>query len=166
MTSATAENPYRAPGAAVVDLATMAVPIECASKWRRFFNCAIDAAVLYGLTVGVLVAAVVAGDERWIDAYEGLRYWQRFLVDGAICIAYYWTFEAVFGVTVGKLLTGTHVVDAFGHPPSGRQVLVRSVCRFIPFEALSLAFSEDGRARGWHDSLARTYVARRRAPGA
>ena len=79
-----------------------------------------------------------------------------------VCIVYYAAFEAMFGVSVGKLVTGTRVVDASGRAPTAVQALVRSLCRFIPFEALSLAFSEDDRARGWHDSLARTFVVRRR----
>jgi uncharacterized RDD family membrane protein YckC len=157
-----AENPYRAPLAAVVGAVPLVTPIEYASKWRRFFNWVIDAAVLYAATFAVLVGTVVAGDERWVEWYDALAWWGRYLVDGAVALAYYVVMEGVFGASVGKLVTRTRVVNESGHPPTWEQALVRTLCRFIPFEALSLAFSEDGRARGWHDSIARTYVVRRR----
>ena len=76
------------------------------------------------------------------------------------------TFLGVFGVHrmyMGKWITGTRVVDERGDPPSWRQACLRSLARLIPFEAFSVLFSEDGMARGWHDSLPRTRVVIRRS---
>jgi uncharacterized RDD family membrane protein YckC len=74
---------------------------------------------------------------------------------------YYVVLEGLLGISIGKLATGTRVVDGHGRAPSLRTAFVRTLCRFIPFEPLSLAFSPDDRTRGWHDTLSRTCVVRR-----
>ena len=66
---------------------------------------------------------------------------------------YYPFFETVLGATPAKFLTSTKVADEFGKRPGFGTILLRTVCRIIPFEAIS--FFGD---RGWHDSLSRTYV--------
>lgn len=158
---AQAVNPYRAPMAAVADAASDALPIECASKWRRFFNYAIDAAVLYALTTGLLIVVTVFDGEYWVEWYDGLAVWRRYLLDCVPFAVYYVVLEGMLGISIGKLLTGTRVVDEHGRPPSLRTAVMRTACRFIPFEPLSLAFSDDDRTRGWHDTLSRTYVVRK-----
>lgn len=154
-------NPYRAPAAAVREVSA-ALPIECAGKWRRFFNWLIDKSVLYALTVAVLAILVVVDGEHWADWYDTLGFWWQLLLRLALMLVYYVTLEGLFGVSVGKLVTGTRVVDELGRAPTPIQAVIRTLCRFIPFEALSLAFSDDDRTRGWHDSIARTYVVRKR----
>ena len=70
--------------------------------------------------------------------------------------------EGLFGFTIGKLVTGTRVVDEQGGRPTWRQVLIRTAMRFVPFEPLS-AFGEKGsEPRPWHDTVAKTRVVRRR----
>ena len=69
----------------------------------------------------------------------------------------------LFGITVGKLCTGTRVVDENGHAIGFRRALLRSLCRLIPFDAFSVLMSDDQTIRGWHDSLPRTYVVLRKA---
>ena len=160
--SADVDNPYSAPAAPVADGAGIALPIEHAGKGRRFLNWLIDSAILYALTIVVLAVPVAFGNERLVDWYDALGLWQRYLVDAVGVVAYYTFLEGLFGLSIGKLMTGTRVVHEDGRAPTMAQALARSLCRYIPFEALSLAFSEDGRARGWHDSIARTYVVRRR----
>jgi uncharacterized RDD family membrane protein YckC len=67
--------------------------------------------------------------------------------------------EAVWGRTLGKLVTGTRVVALDGGAPSTAQIVGRSFARMIPFEPLSF-FGGAGRPVGWHDSLSRTRVIR------
>jgi uncharacterized RDD family membrane protein YckC len=77
----------------------------------------------------------------------------------ALRLAYYITLESLWGRTLGKLVTGTIVVDARGLRPTFGQICVRSFARFIPFEPFSFL----GRVpRGWHDKLPNTYVVKAR----
>lgn len=76
--------------------------------------------------------------------------------------AYYVPMEGIFGATLGKLVTGTRVVDEQGRPPSWGQVLGRTVARQIPFEPITILFSSADRATAWHDRLPKTLVVRAR----
>ncbi|MFQ6309844.1 RDD family protein [Lysobacter capsici] len=78
----------------------------------------------------------------------------------AVVVLYYVPLEGMFGVTLGKLVTGTRVVDEQGRPPSWGQVLGRTFARFIPFEAFSVLFAREDRVSGWHDRLPKTLVVR------
>ena len=81
-----------------------------------------------------------------------IAFWVLGLVVGMVIIV-----EGATGRTLGKLVTGTRVVNAAGGTPSFKQILGRSLARFIPFEAFSF-LGDDG--RGWHDSIPDTYVIR------
>ncbi len=72
-----------------------------------------------------------------------------------ISLFYYIGLESLFGRTVGKLVTGTIVVNELGSKASFGQIIGRSFARLIPFEAFSFLGST---GRGWHDSLPKTYV--------
>ena len=67
-------------------------------------------------------------------------------------------FEAVFQRSPGKFLTGTKVVNESGGKPTFGQILGRSLCRFIPFEAFSFLFGDSSRVVGWHDKFSGTLV--------
>lgn len=72
---------------------------------------------------------------------------------------YYFIGEYFFGKTLAKLFTKTYVTNEFGEKPGFVAVLIRTLCRYIPFEYLSFLWSPVG----WHDRLSKTYVVR--APG-
>lgn len=80
--------------------------------------------------------------------------------------AYYVPMEGIFGVTLGKLVTSTRVVDEQGRPPSWGQVLGRTAARQIPFEPVTILFSSADRPAAWHDRLPKTLVVRAKAPAA
>lgn len=71
-------------------------------------------------------------------------------------VLYFFLFETFTGKTLGKLITGTRVLNLLDEKPSAGQVLIRTFCRFIPFDAFSYFSS---RPVGWHDSISKTYVA-------
>lgn len=75
----------------------------------------------------------------------------------ATCVAlfYYNVFEIFSARTLGKLITQTIVVDENGEKPNLEIILVRTLCRLIPFEILSFIGMP---ARGWHDSISKTFV--------
>ena len=72
-----------------------------------------------------------------------------------ITLLYYNVFEIFTSRTLGKYITNTIVVDDNGEKPNHEAVLIRSLCRLIPFEMLSFMRIP---ARGWHDSISKTYV--------
>lgn len=55
---------------------------------------------------------------------------------------------ALQGKSIGKLITGTRAVNTDGSNLEFNTVVKRSLCRLVPFEALS--FLGD-KANGWHD---------------
>ncbi len=68
---------------------------------------------------------------------------------------YYIAFETLFGKSPAKFITRTRVVMTNGRSPSLRAVLLRTGCRFIPFEAFSFLRVTPV---GWHDQFSSTRV--------
>jgi uncharacterized RDD family membrane protein YckC len=67
---------------------------------------------------------------------------------------YNFLFELLFGRTIGKFLTGTKVVDNDLKKPTIKSLLIRNLCRLIPFDAFSYLIFENG----WHDSISKTTI--------
>lgn len=152
------DNPYRSPASAVAEVRVAQALVD-AGKWRRFFNWVVDYIAIFA----IVFVAMVAGGDAAVEWIEAMGFWQEQMLGMAVLLAYYTAMEGLFGLTLGKWITGTRVVDERGDPPSWRQACLRSLARLIPFEAFSVLFSEDGMARGWHDSLPRTRVVIRRS---
>lgn len=68
---------------------------------------------------------------------------------------YFTCFEYYSGRTIAKYITKTKVVTENGEKPKLKTVLIRSACRFIPFEQLSFFSSTKS---GLHDVLSKTMV--------
>jgi uncharacterized RDD family membrane protein YckC len=151
-------DPYRA-GAAPVEAPLQKLDIVSAGKWRRFLNYLLDLVAQFLLGGVLMLLAMLAWGEAALVWTENLGGGLELLINLAISAAYYTLMEGIFGFTLGKLLTNTRVVDEYGRAPGLVRALWRTLARFIPFEAFSVLFTDDG--RGWHDSLARTYVVRR-----
>ncbi|WP_395745661.1 RDD family protein [Prosthecobacter sp.] len=79
----------------------------------------------------------------------------------AAAFVYYTSFEALPGCTLGQWITGTKVVTASGAPLTFRRVLLRSLIRLVPLDALS--FFTTTKDSGWHDRWAGTRVVDLRA---
>ena len=127
-----------------------------AGKWLRLFNFLVDYVVV--MVIGLMVGL-------YVSFFFGLV-GQQFLESNAgtvlgllIYLGYYLLCESLTGKTLGKLITGTKVVNVNGEEASYKQILGRSFARFIPFEFLTF-LGEEG--RGWHDSLPKTYVVKYR----
>ena len=86
------------------------------------------------------------------------------LISGAfliIYIGYYALSETLFGQTLGKVITGTVVVDKNWSKPHLRRVLMRFLIRHLGIiNVLSFIFSS--RRRGLHDLASGTYVVNKR----
>lgn len=57
------------------------------------------------------------------------------------------------GKTIGKRLLKMSVTNDRGESPAMSTIALRTICRFIPFDALSFLWGGN-----WHDSLSGTYV--------
>lgn len=139
-----------------------AAPIP-ARKGLRFANFFIDSIILNIFTfgIGIVIGVMLIAQGYEVDSqgnFVGVPLWVNLvinLVHIPITLAYYIALEVALGRTLGKLITGTKVVNAEGGNATLGQVVGRSFARFIPFEVFSF-LGETG--RGWHDSLSKTYV--------
>jgi len=87
----------------------------------------------------------------------------KYTFTAAITLFYYNVFEIFTARTLGKLVTQTIVVDEYGEKPHHETILIRTLCRLIPFEPFYfiILYFMDKPSRGWHDSLSKTYVVKK-----
>ncbi|WP_295338123.1 RDD family protein [Flavobacterium sp.] len=130
-----------------------------ASNGKRFANVVIDYVARLGLTfvIGMIAAmiGVLTGNEEILIFFQNITRIQELTIGLVVLLVYYNIFEIFFGTTVGKLMTKTVVVDEYGEKPVANAILIRSLCRLIPFEFFSFFGTP---CVGWHDSLSKTYV--------
>ncbi|MBL0314989.1 MAG: RDD family protein [Flavobacteriales bacterium] len=80
---------------------------------------------------------------------EEASYFASLPYDYSLAVLYYWALEASTGQTLGKMILGMRIIKDDGSTPTGLNILGRSFCRLIPFDALSLLISD----RAWHDTI-------------
>ena len=68
---------------------------------------------------------------------------------------YYFILEYFLGKTIGKFITKCIVLNKEGEKPNFKQILFRTITRFIIIEFVSFFQKEP---LGWHDRLSSTYV--------
>jgi uncharacterized RDD family membrane protein YckC len=149
----TEHNPYAPPAAAMSEASAVSQEIEeePASRGRRFANLLIDTVCYYALAVvvGIVIALV---DPSFFDHMSAAG---NYLFGAGVIVIYYVPSEALFGRTMGKLVTRTRVVSQSGGPPDFLQALRRTLIRFVPFEAFTF-LSE--KSVGLHDRWSETRV--------
>ncbi len=126
-----------------------------AGNWKRFFNYSIDYIAVYVFAIIFGVAVVLLFGDSGLQRLENINPIEELALGFLIYASYYVLFEYFTGKTIGKLITGTKVVNEEGAKPTINQILGRSLCRLIPFEPFSF-FGASG--RGWHDKIPRTFV--------
>lgn len=134
-----------------------------ASLSQRFLNFLIDTVmqliIFFIVLIFMAANAQATGDMTFISNFEKNTILQ-YSITIAIALFYYNVFEIVAARTVGKYITQTIVVDENGEKPNSEIILMRSLCRLIPFNILSfLGIS----GRGWHDTISKTYVVNKKA---
>jgi uncharacterized RDD family membrane protein YckC len=155
------ENPYAPPQTPVVPSESAGIDLaqfHPAGNGRRFLNFLIDRFAMFGLMllVGIGLGALhTAGIEQPLQILEELGPFADFALGWIFTAVYYIGMEAAFGVTLGKLITGTRVVNEYGGKPSFGAILGRTLARFVPFEPFSFFGNSPG---GWHDSWSGTAV--------
>ena len=160
------ENPYEAT-ANPYPAGTPIKPgeeMKIATQGKRLVNLIIDNVVIQvlggiaGFAIGVVYGGMKAsqGALEFTAEDEMTLNIIGFVVGISIAIFYFVITEASSQRTVGKLVTGTRVVNADGQPASFGQIVGRAFARLIPFEAFS--FLGGSQPVGWHDSLSGTRV--------
>ncbi len=129
-----------------------------ASLSHRFLNLLIDTLMellLFFILLVFIAANIEATGEKAFINNLGTNTILQYTITTSIALLYYNICEIFTARTVGKYFTQTIVVDENGEKPNHETILIRSLCRLIPFNAFSfLGIS----GRGWHDTISKTYV--------
>ncbi len=123
-----------------------------ASKWKRFLNCLIDFITTYILVLTWRVLTM-GDNESYLEARSNDSAADVLLI--LVYIIYLTLFELTTSKTLGKLITKTHVVKENGRKLDIKTSIIRSLCRFLPFEVFSF-FGKN--TIGWHDFASETRV--------
>ncbi|PKP21752.1 MAG: RDD family protein [Bacteroidetes bacterium HGW-Bacteroidetes-21] len=129
-----------------------------ASQGKRFANYILDFIFLlafsfiFGIILGVILLNISPSSLQSIDEDNKLLNYSLNILAGII---YYSTLEVLTGRTIAKYITGTKVVTLTGEKPDYRTILIRTICRYIPFNAFSFLGSDGS---GWHDKISKTRV--------
>jgi hypothetical protein len=139
------------------------------SKTTRFVNYIVDqvaiGVIVNGLKFGIaylklgenfrdhILYKVIDVDHLDMAALQNSLY-----VSLAVTFFYYLIFEsATRGRTLGKIMTDTIAISQDGTPFTFNHALIRTLCRFIPFEMFSAVFAY----LPWHDSISKTAVVKK-----
>jgi uncharacterized RDD family membrane protein YckC len=120
--------------------------IKETSKRKRLLNCIIDLIV-----IGILMEITFRVEEI-VDNKSIVKIIRAIIVFGG----YYIFMEYFLSKTVGKYFTKSKVVNKDGSKISFKTAIMRYMCRWIPFEFISLGLGRD--AEAWHDTLSKTLV--------
>jgi len=138
--------------------------LEYAGFWLRFGATLIDTALLFIVTMPLLLA--VYGAEYWTSTTMVMGPADALIsyVLPAILVIGLWL---RFSATPGKKAIGATIVDArTGGKPGTGQFLIRYAGYFVSALPLGLGCiwaGFDARKQAWHDKMARTVVVRRKA---
>lgn len=135
-------------------------------KWQRFFHWVVDLTVMSLVVIPVIISlgywladsGILEGNETLQKFFRGR--WSLYTIIFVFILIYYPISEILFGSSPGKFLTESRVVNSKAESPNSLTIFLRTLCRNIPFDALSF-FSK----RGWHDSLSETYVVKEKRTG-
>lgn len=125
---------------------------------QRFLNWVLDTvALIFIVLFFVVVISVVAKSygNKTVIPYIMLHPIGQYTFVSIIRLLYYICLETWFGRSIGKFATKTIVVDENGERVTHEVILIRSLCRLIPFYEISFLFNPN---RWWHDTISKTYV--------
>lgn len=133
-----------------------------ATRGQRFFNCILDLLIVHTILISIATTIAIIGDvtnnydlSGWAESTTTL---ERLFFWSVMLFLYYFLSEAYFSRTFAKYFTKTIVVTKDGLKPNYKIILLRTLCRFIPLEAITFLGSN---VRGLHDFFSDTYVVRK-----
>ena len=108
--------------------------------------------LFFGIILGIILGIFSPSS---LSIFEGENLLLEYILSFIAGMIYYTTLETLTGRTMAKLITRTKVIMENGEKVNFDAILIRSLCRFIPFEAFSFLGDD---ARGWHDTISKTRV--------
>jgi len=132
--------------------------IEIASTGKRFLNYLLDTFFYYIILMFLMFFLGIFGGlflKDSLDKFMASGIFFYVLVYGVMFL-YYWLFEILIGKTPAKLITGTMVIHRNGTKAGAGQIAMRTLFRFIPFDAFS--YMVGSQPVGWHDRWSGTLV--------
>jgi len=130
-------------------------PLNLASTRERLINLIVDllVAITLWLAIGASIELL-----RYGFASEDTIGARIDSLPSIIFVITWWSYyiltEFLFQRTLGKLVTKTKVVTTTGEKPTITWILIRTLSRSVPFEALTFLLSESG----LHDRISKTKV--------
>ena len=131
---------------------------KTASQGKRFANYLLDLifflifSYIFGFILGIVLLIV---SPESLSIFEGENKPLEYLLGFIAGMIYYSTLEGLTGRTLAKFITKTKVITEHGEKPDFGTIIIRTLCRFVPFEAFSFLGSE---STGWHDRWSKTIV--------
>lgn len=119
------------------------------SQGKRFMNYILD--YIFILICYVILYALFDTSSGTSTGEEGGDSFLIYL----FYLIYYVFFEGIWQKTPAKLLTRTKVITKEGEKPTLGVIIIRSLCRLIPFDNFSYLSTNPV---GWHDSISKTLV--------
>jgi len=125
--------------------------IKTISSKNRLINLIIDLLSISLISEIINIALIKSGNEETITL----------LMDSSIkvivFVSYYLFMEGGFGKTLGKMVTGTIVVNLDNEQPKGSLLIIRTLIRIIPILNIldALTFLNTNKT-GLHDSISST----------
>ena len=129
------------------------------SNWKRLANYFVDIILIEIIfTVTVYFFATLnssnADEAGYLMGNILGSIWSTLLIY-VLMVIFYVFFEYNWQKTPGKFITKSIVVDYDGNKPDFKTILLRSVYRIVPFEAISFIGKKH---KGWHDVWSKTLV--------
>lgn len=132
------------------------------SLGTRFANYLIDyvcvIVLIYAIVFALAMLSVIVGSEELLARIASMNKIEEYTLAIVSILIYYNVLEIFFSRTIGKFITKTVVVNINGEKPDSQEILIRSLCRLIPFEIFSFLGAPN---KGWHDSISKTYVVKK-----
>lgn len=127
---------------------------EPATVGQRLANYLIDVIIFYIVIFIILVPLIIgmasSGNAENAGGFIAITY----LVTFGLFFAYYIFMEGGKGKTIGKMATKTKVITTDGTPMTFGKAALRTICRIVPFEFISVFLDTSM----WHDKWSSTRV--------
>jgi uncharacterized RDD family membrane protein YckC len=129
---------------------------KIASNTKRLINWIVDSisiSILWFILLPVIVIALK--NLGFLDNLKDGETMDLEFTVLPIALLYYLIFEGVFKTSIGKLITRTKIIRLDNEEVNFVDILLRTFCRFIPFEQLSFFAAKPA---GWHDRISETRI--------
>lgn len=127
---------------------------EPATVGQRIANYLIDVVIFYIVIIVIMVPLILRLASSGGSADAGGFIAISYLITFGIFFAYYIFMEGGKGKTIGKMVTKTKVITTDGTPMTYGKAALRTVCRIVPFEFISVFLDTSM----WHDKWSNTRV--------